>query len=276
MIPLRRNATWTNCVWSPHRERRLFVERALDYAGRNICVLIDAPTSRKAIIAGYIDDAYRIMESVNKPEQFRLIIPLHQRYALFGECHEKLKSKFKSNSWAVDLVQVERNVVQQAFRGKPGFVFLVSPARSQIPVPGHIVIPRGSGREKTTLRCVDRHCRHRPKGLMQKLGMEPNFNEEFAAEDTDVDLLAQMQACADDEESNDDEEAGTLIAMEEEVGGEEQTKVNRDYKVDVWTFAHAATYYKALFEFLGGGAAVETFFVFSATAHPRLVMLPGC
>jgi len=113
-----------------------------------------------------------------------------------------------------------------------------------------------------------------PRSAIAKLGEKPEPNEEFPPETVDVDLLAEMLANADDEDSaeDDDAEAEQLLKMEDggqnnDDEGEKETQ-RRDYKVDVYLFGHAVTYYSTALETMGGGTGTEVVVILTDTAHP--------
>jgi len=142
------------------RTRAALLDRMNEYSTRNVTVLIDAPTSRKGVIAQYIDLAAVFLERSQKPDMFRILTTMHQRYNIFGECYEKLKSKFKAAAWAHNLVQMERGTA----KGKPGFCWVVNNLKTKkSAVPAHVTVPRGSGKDRPGQRCLDRNCKHRPK-----------------------------------------------------------------------------------------------------------------
>ena len=83
---------------------------------KNTLVLIEAPTSKKAIIASWIDFAQVLAGKAGV--ELRLLVPLQQRLELFGDVHTKLAATFP---WMdIDLVQVSRGETQSQ-RSKPAY-----------------------------------------------------------------------------------------------------------------------------------------------------------
>ena len=247
-------------------------DRLEAFRHRRLSVLIDAASSKKGVIAKWVDVAAQYATKVGSPESFTACLCLGERFDIFADIKLKLQGKFPSHT--VSVVQLTTQDDQHA-RSRPSYCFMVTPPSLKTPVSCRYKKPFGY--EKMRLRCTERSCEHRPRQDRQSLGETClNAAEEILADDREGDLLQSMlaaSACDEDASGDEDMDVDNIMdaaaADDAEAAGLTQSKSQkRDYVVDLWPFARPASFYDSIYKTLGSSQPIEALVILSGTAHP--------
>ena len=106
------------------------------------------------------------------------------------------------------------------------------------------------------------------------MGEKPKSNtEEIAREDLEIDYLSAM--LGDDEEDEDEDKADDAAGMLALVNAADASEAKgdgegrcRDYKVDLFAYAHPVAYYTPILSELAAADKVDAVVILTTTAHP--------
>ena len=243
------------------------------HAGQRITVLIDLPTSRKALISQAIALGGK-MRSYTAPEKFRMIVNVQRRYDLFEAVQQKVSQVFQVSPNLVTVAKTDT----QTKTYKPSYIFATAGIDNKTPTV--IKVGNMSKHEKLGYKCKERNCRHRPVVERSALGESPvHVTEEIDPQDMEVDIvkLAMEQYAAEmaeQQEDDCDKVADDLALMatgaEQPPSSqdEEGDKEKKQYICEVYAFTNSASSYEGIFDKVGGAPTIDCILVISGTTHP--------
>ena len=273
-----------------HCETVLDVLRAIEaFEGKNVTVILEAPTSKKLIFSQFVDAAHEIYTRVKKSDGFRVVISYHDRLDLAHEVKGKFASKFGS-SFKASLVLLAQGEYQHDRRApRHVHVLLHTSCLASAKVPFNLSYKGGKPCERLMTICDDPCCSMRSesarKALLEDMAAGKTLHEscEVHGDHKEEGLLGTMftaEASADPQDEEEDAQGQDVdvadaLALREylasgsaDQGVSDAQGVQKKSRVTLFPFTNSQDFYSTVSDDLGKAPAAEAVVILTTTAHP--------